>query len=216
MIISELCAIYCNRLFTEGVPEFGDGIWMGIFTDGIDLVASDEIRDVLTELLAARKVPLNPSSPFAAVEKGLPIPEGKTAVVFEWSRIHRLFELLGSQPQEGSADGAQKSVIGKTENDTMEIIPYSRVCFFEARGNFVFCVTPLGEYKVKEKLYELESTLPVDRFIRVSRSFIVNIENVSQIVPWFGRRLVLRFSNTKKEVEVSKNYATAFKDFLGL
>lgn len=81
---------------------------------------------------------------------------------------------------------------------------------------YTVCVTPLGEYKVKEKLYELETSLPEDRFIRVSRSFIVNIENVSQIVPWFGRRLVLRFGNTKLEVEVSKNYSTAFKDFLGL
>lgn len=189
---------------------------MGIFTDGVDIVAREEIRDILTELLAARKVPLNSSSPYALVEKGLTIPEGKTAILFEWSQVSRIFELIGTAPQEGITDSSQKSIIGKAENETMEIIPHSRVCFFEARGNVVFCITPLGEYKVKEKLYELEASLPEDRFIRVSRSFVVNIENVSQIVPWFGRRLVLRFGNTKREVEVSKNYSIAFKDFLGL
>lgn len=188
---------------------------MGVFTDGIDLVVRDEIRGVLTELLAVRRVPLIPTSPYAVVEKGKAIPEGKIAIVFEWDQVNRLFELIGSQ-QESVNDNVQRSVIGRAENDTMEIIPHARVCFFESRGNFTFCITPLGEYKVKEKLYELETMLPEDRFIRVSRSFIVNIENVSQIVPWFGRRLVLRFGNTKREVEVSKNYASAFKDFLGL
>jgi hypothetical protein len=189
---------------------------MGIFTDGVDIVVREEIRDILSELLAARKVPINPSSPYALVERGSSPPDGKTAILFEWSQINRLFELIGSPPQEGPADSPQKSIIGKAENETMEIIPHSHICFFEARGNATVCVTPLGEYKVKEKLYELETSLPEDRFIRVSRSFIVNIENVSQIVPWFGRRLVLRFGNTKLEVEVSKNYSTAFKDFLGL
>lgn len=96
----------------------------------------------------------------------------------------------------------------------MDIIVHSRICYFEARKNAVYCVTADGEYRVKEKLYELETTLPEDRFIRISRSYIVNIENVSRIIPWFGRRLVLRFNNTKKEVEVSKNYASAFKAFL--
>jgi len=188
---------------------------MGILTDGIDVVVRDEIRGVLTELLAVRKVLLNPSSPYVAVEKGLTIPDGKTAIVFEWSQVNRLFELIGPL-QEAATDSMQKSVIGRAENETMEIIPHSRICFFEARGNVTVCITPYGEYKVKEKLYELETTLPEDRFIRVSRSYIVNIENVSQIVPWFGRRLVLRFVNTKKEVEVSKNYSTSFKNFLGL
>jgi DNA-binding LytR/AlgR family response regulator len=122
--------------------------------------------------------------------------------------------ILPANAKESSSDPLQRSVIGKAADDTMDIIVHSRICYFEARNNAVYCVTADGEYRVKEKLYELETTLPEDRFIRISRSYIVNIENVSRIIPWFGRRLVLRFNNTKKEVEVSKNYASAFKAFL--
>ncbi len=122
--------------------------------------------------------------------------------------------ILPANAKESSSDPLQRSVIGKAADDTMDIIVHSRICYFEASNNAVYCVTADGEYRVKEKLYELETTLPEDRFIRISRSYIVNIENVSRIIPWFGRRLVLRFNNTKKEVEVSKNYASAFKAFL--
>ncbi len=184
--------------------------------EGIDLIVRDEIREVVVELLAARRVTVNPLSTVAVVERGLPLPEEKICVVFEWSRIQRLFELLLDSETVTAVESGPRSIIGRAENDTLEILPFERICFFEARGNNTICVTPEGEYRVKEKLYELETALPTDRFIRVSRSFIVNIQNVRQIVPWFGRRLVLKFNHTKAEVEVSKNYASSFKDFLGL
>ena len=95
------------------------------------------------------------------------------------------------------------------------ILPYEQIQYFEARGNNTYCISRSGEYRVKEKLYELEGNLSQEKFIRVSKSFIVNIENVKEILPWFGRRLILRFTDSKSEVEVSKNYVKTFKDFLG-
>jgi DNA-binding LytR/AlgR family response regulator len=190
---------------------------MGITEEGIALVCEKEIRDAMVALLSAKNISVDPDSPYAAVEKGQLIPDDKTVILFEWRRVDRLFEIIApKERRESPSDPTQKTIIGKTSDDTMEIIAYGRICFFEARGNLVYCVAPDGEYRMKEKLYELESTLPNDRFIRVSRSFIVNIENVARIIPWFGRRLLLRFNNTRKEVEVSKSYATSFKDFLGL
>ena len=221
---------------------------MGVFEEGVVLVCGDVIKAALEALLAARRIPVRDNSPYAVVEYGFTLPEGKTSIVFEWNRIDRLIGLFGEtagdtavppcpvSPASAAApvtpaaaaaptapvsslspiEPAQRSVIGRAANDTLEILAYGRICFFEARGNITFCVTPEGEYRVKEKLYELEAILPEDRFIRVSRSYIANIQNVSQIVPWFGRRLVLRFNHTKAEVEVSKNYASSFKDFLGI
>ncbi|MDD4096738.1 MAG: LytTR family DNA-binding domain-containing protein [Oscillospiraceae bacterium] len=190
---------------------------MGITEEGIALVCETEIRDAMVALLSANNIRVDPDSPYAAVERGRSIPDDKIVILFEWRRVDRFFELIAPKDRKvNPLDPSPKTFIGKAPNDTMEIIAHGRICFFEARGNIVHCVTSDGEYRIKEKLYELEGTLPTDRFIRVSRSYIVNIENVAQIIPWFGRRLVLRFNNTRKEVEVSKSYAPAFKDFLGL
>ena len=69
---------------------------------------------------------------------------------------------------------------------------------------------------MKEKLYELEGKLPRSQFIRVSKSYIVNIGNVKEIIPWFGGRLILRFTSGNKEVEVSRSQVKSFKEFLGM
>jgi two-component system, LytTR family, response regulator len=191
---------------------------MGVFEEGVVLVCGDGSKAALEALLIARRIPVRDHSSYAVVEYGNTLPEGKTCVVFEWNQIDKLIGLFG-EPGENPAAATEpspRSIVGRKANDTLEILAYGRICFFEARGNLTFCVTPEGEYRVKEKLYELETLLPGDRFIRVSRSYIANIQNVSQIVPWFGRRLVLRFNHTKAEVEVSKNYASSFKDFLGI
>ncbi len=111
---------------------------------------------------------------------------------------------------------AQTNRIIGLEGETYHIIDIFDILYFEARSSFVFCKTKKGEYKIKEKLYEVEGKLPDDQFIRISRSFIVNIDKVSTIAPWFNRRLLLTFDDTESTVEVSKNYVTAFKTFLGM
>ncbi|MGF7058536.1 LytTR family DNA-binding domain-containing protein [Brassicibacter mesophilus] len=111
---------------------------------------------------------------------------------------------------------AQTNRIIGLEDETYHVIDVYDILHFEARSSYVICRTKKGEYKIKERLYEVEARLPDDQFIRTSRSFIVNIHKVSTIAPWFNRRLLLTFDDTEATVEVSKNYVTAFKTFLGM
>lgn len=179
----------------------------------IELVCSDNLRGILVELLAARSIVPDEAADIAIVESGCEIPLDKIALVFNVSNMAKLVELLARMSRAGEENIT--TIIGRSE-DKYEVIPLKQVAFFEGRGNFVFCSTTGGEYKVKERLYELEARLPQNSFIRVSKSFIVNIVNVKEIIPWFGRRLVLKFNNSKKEIEVSKNYVKILKKFLGM
>lgn len=179
----------------------------------IGLLCSNNLYAILEELLAARNIIIDESSNIFIVEAGYEIPSGKLAIVFEMAGLSSLIELVNKLSKNG--DDASKTIIGKID-DKYEVIPLEQVFFYEARGNNVFCITANGEFKMKEKLYELEGNLPNNKFVRVSRSFIVNISNVKEVVPWFGRRLVLRFNEGKREVEVSKSYVKDFKDFLGI
>jgi len=187
----------------------------------VALICSNDKREILLELFSARNIVVDDSSQLVVVENNCEIPRDKVSIVFEWNQIKLLFEVLeklsltSNKVSDETAD-FKGSIIGKVENENYEIIPFEEVCYFEARGNYVFCITGSSEYRVKEKLYELDKKLPVEYFIRISRSYIVNINNVKQIIPWFGRRLALKFNNCKKEVEVSKNYVKNFKKFLGL
>lgn len=180
----------------------------------VGLSCTDNIRGILLELFAARNITVEDCSDIFVVEAGCTAPAGKVSIQFEMASLNTMVGLLGmlSKAEGDTSD----TIIGRALDENYVIIPYTQVCFFEGRGNNTFCITKEGEYRVREKLYELEAKLPNSSFVRVGRSFIVNIKNVSQIVPWFGRRLVLRFTDCRKEVEVSKNYTRSFKEFLDM
>ncbi len=180
----------------------------------IGLICTDNIKPILMELFNTRNITIEDSSDVYVVEIGCKVPEGKISILFQLGNLNLLMGLLDKVCK--PSDESISTIIGKSPDDNYEIIPYKKICFFEGRGNNAFCITKEGEYRVKEKLYELEAKLPQSNFIRVGKSFIVNIENVKQIVPWFGRRLVLKFIDCKKDVEVSKNYTKSFKEFLDI
>nr|WP_242520323.1 LytTR family DNA-binding domain-containing protein [Halobacillus kuroshimensis] len=102
------------------------------------------------------------------------------------------------------------------KQEEFHVLPHADILYFEAQDAVVFCHTKNDVYRMKEKLFRLEERLPGEQFIKVSRSFIVHINTVEKIIPWFNRRLLLTFEGSKKEVEVSKNYVKSFKAFLGM
>jgi two-component system, LytTR family, response regulator len=178
------------------------------------------MRGVLQELLSTRNIGIEEQSNVCIVEAGCEIPKDKIAILFELGSLGQLIELLDKLAR--VSDDSPNTIIGKSIDESYQIIAHQQVYFFEARGNNVFCIAACGvrnlpsEYRIKEKLYELEARLPQNRFLRVGKSYIVNIDNVNEIIPWFGRRLILRFVDGKKEIEVSRNYVKNLKEFLGM
>ena len=186
----------------------------------LSLHCTANMEKVFRELLLARNIQLDQDSNLCLVEMGVAIPSGKIAIIFELPNLGQLVELLDKLGR--VADDNPNTLIGRSRDESFQIIAYPQVYYFEARGNNVFCIasgqSPHGtcEYRIKEKLYELEARLPQNRFLRVGKSYIVNIENINEIIPWFGRRLILRFADGKSEIEVSRSYVKNFKEFLGM
>jgi two-component system response regulator LytT len=69
-------------------------------------------------------------------------------------------------------------------------------------------------YKVSEALVVLEKKLPITKFLRVHRSFIVNIDHIVEIEPWFNSTYNLIMKNDSK-VPVSRTYVKEMKQMLG-
>lgn len=178
----------------------------------VNLICSENIKPILLGILCERNISIDEQADICIVEAGCPVPTDKLCMVFPSDNLFVLMELLNKLTKPNDND----KIIGRFENERYIVMSFDQIFYFEARGNYTFCITEDGEYKVKEKLYELEARLPQIKFIRVGKSFIANIENVKEIVPWFGRRLILKFAGSKREIEVSKNYVKSFKEFLGL
>jgi two-component system response regulator LytT len=70
------------------------------------------------------------------------------------------------------------------------------------------------EYKVCDSLIMLEKKLSPYRFIRVHRGFIVNIDHISEIQPWFNSTYNLIMKEGSK-IPVSRTYVKDLKKVLG-
>jgi len=87
--------------------------------------------------------------------------------------------------------------------------------FSDGRLNF-FKTTDNRKFVVDYTMDELNDMLDPDKYFRISRSFFISVNSVSQIHDYFGNRLILHLKpETDKEAIVSREKVTDFKTWLG-
>ena len=95
-----------------------------------------------------------------------------------------------------------KQVVVKQDNELFKINIKDIILFYSDKKNN-YCRTKDGEYKVKNKLYELEKQSY--NFVRISKSCIVNIEHVESFdVKQTGTIIVKLDDNTTEIVSRRK------------
>lgn len=95
--------------------------------------------------------------------------------------------------------------------DRIVPVPVESIVRLEASGDYVeaFCVE--GSYLLDLTLAELEAKLDPDRFCRVHRSHIVNLDQVAEMRRYDVRRLTLRMKDGS-EVVASRSGSKALRD----
>ncbi|WP_456287590.1 LytTR family DNA-binding domain-containing protein [Paenibacillus sp. AK002] len=77
-------------------------------------------------------------------------------------------------------------------------------------------VTANKEYHVKTPLKELEAKLRQYPFFRIHKSYVVHLDYVKSLVPWFNGAFQLELKGCSDKLAVSRNYAKAFREALEL
>ncbi|MFZ0370497.1 MAG: LytTR family DNA-binding domain-containing protein [Halobacillus sp.] len=103
-------------------------------------------------------------------------------------------------------------IIGK-KGEEQHILKPDQVHYFHSEGDSVLATTSEGRFKVKEKLYELEETLSPRKFIRLSKSVIANLYEISHFEPSFNGTLSVHFRSGVKEY-ASRHYVGRIKEVL--
>lgn len=86
----------------------------------------------------------------------------------------------------------------------------SEILYFEAVGEQVFAYTEREIYLVKMRLYEVEESFRDRKFIRCSKSVVVNIMQIESFRPALDSRFIIRMKNGE-EVIVSRSYSKDLK-----
>ena len=78
----------------------------------------------------------------------------------------------------------------KTDEKVL-LIPVNDIDSIESAGNYVVAHVGKNEYVLRDTLTNLESKLPPGKFLRVSRSAIVNLDKVKELQPMFRGESVI-------------------------
>ena len=74
----------------------------------------------------------------------------------------------------------------------------NEIDWVEAAGNYVRIHTTGKAYLLRETMSELLEKLNPDRFVRIHRSTIVNMECIKEMQPWFGGSYVVILTNGQR------------------
>ena len=100
---------------------------------------------------------------------------------------------------------AQSAKMTAFKRDSEYYLPLSELLFFETDGQMVYAHTASDAYRVAERLYALEQSLPGD-FLRVSKSAILNVQQVFSIHRNMASSSLVTFYKSHKQVYVSRRY----------
>lgn len=109
--------------------------------------------------------------------------------------------------------GSQDKTILLHRENKEYYLPLDRILFFETENKEVRVHTKTEIYDTEYKLYELEELLP-GYFMRISKSTIVNLNQVYSISRNLTSSSLIEFVNCHKQVYVSRNYYKALIDRL--
>jgi two-component system LytT family response regulator len=86
----------------------------------------------------------------------------------------------------------------------IKILSVNQVVSIVANGEFLNISTLAGdEYMISHRLKELEAKLDPNRFIRLGRGALVNVDQIDRIVPMVGGTYVVHLNNGR-EINVSR------------
>ncbi len=120
------------------------------------------------------------------------------------------------EEREGLNQLAEKSnrLVVRVKNE-IKIIPIHEVTYFEAEDDYISIHTPGGKYLKKMTMKSLEDAMDPGKFARVHRSFMVNLNQITQIEPFERDSYILKMRDGT-QVPVSKTGYSRLRQVLGL
>jgi len=95
--------------------------------------------------------------------------------------------------------------------DRVRLVAVDDVYFFKAENNYTVVKTGDGEYLIKKSIRQLSEELDPDRFWRIHRSTIVNLNQVAGVHRSLAGRLLIKLKDLPETLTVSRSYAHLFK-----
>lgn len=95
-------------------------------------------------------------------------------------------------------------------------IPVGDISYIEARADYSYVHTAAGSYLVGESISSLERQLESEGFVRVHRSYLVNVDDIHDVVMTHSGLLELHMDRVDAAVPVARRKTAQVKGRLGI
>jgi two-component system LytT family response regulator/two-component system response regulator LytT len=132
------------------------------------------------------------------------------------SQIDRLLRLL-NRPQNGEPGRPPAKLIVQAQSRLL-LVDQADICFASIDEGVIRVVTRVFEGQSKcRTLEELLELLDSNRFWRAHRGFVVNIDQIREVMPWFKSSYQLRMNDKQQtEIPVSRAQTKRLRELFNL
>lgn len=107
------------------------------------------------------------------------------------------------------------AVICGFRDDIMRILEPGEISRIYSEGRKIAAITDDGEYIIRKRLFEIEETLELSKFARISNSEIINLGKVNHFDLSFKGTICVRM-NDGSVTYVSRRYVSKIRSILGV
>ena len=144
---------------------------------------------------------------------------------FEEQRVHHTIKKILNQRRhvasetKGATQRASSLVklnkVALNVNEKIVMVTITDILYIRTQSGSTIIVTKKGSYEVNEPLIGFERKLKNTSIVRVHRAYLVNLDRIVEIEPWFHSTYNLIMEDGEK-IPVSRTYVKDLKEFIGI
>lgn len=102
------------------------------------------------------------------------------------------------------------------KDEKIHMVDVSEIYYCEARERYTYIYSKDDVYRIRESISEVEKMINKDNFFRSHRSYLVNLEKIEEIIPWFNNTYILKLNKGKYEITVSRSKIKLFRQLMNI
>lgn len=100
------------------------------------------------------------------------------------------------------------------KDDKMVVLKSSDIYYCEARERDTIVYSIDNKYIVKSSISEFYKSISANYFFKTHRSYIVNVNKIKEIIPWFNSTYILKLKDIDREIPVSRSNIKEFRNIM--
>jgi two-component system LytT family response regulator len=101
-------------------------------------------------------------------------------------------------------------------NEKIIVVDMNDIYYCAAEERITHVFTKNDEYSVNLGIAEFYETLPKNTFFKCHRSYIVNVNKIREIIPWFNNTYNLKLQDIDYQIPVSRSNIKEFKQLMNI